>query len=421
MRNRTERLEYIQKAMLEGANLKDQRIYPVPWRDKTINLTVIRLDLSYLMFWLDNSRTIRQQIQYQQQHQTQPNIFQDPETTVGQEGQFEILKDMLMSTGKDILEDLEKRGQKDPAIITRDGFIINGNRRIAGLRLLGEQYADCVVLPSDAIKTDLYDLEQELQLAQDFKQPYHWVNELLNIEYGLDKLKIPIEGMARRLRIKPTAVTEARRKKYLIDEFLEWRKFPDRYDYIMLDDAEQVFSDLEKFLRTSNYNQEKKEQVKLAVFNLIENRPEEGRLYAHVKNLFKNFDEILKRLAQNDEDSQKSNLTQDKPDEKGDLLEKIVNGGYEKKDDTQVNTELKNPESAGKNSPQLISILTDVMAENRERDNYEALYEGVNRVLRLIIPLSVASNSTKLEETKEKLKSIQKKTSELIEKIEKIT
>jgi len=227
--------------------------------------------------------------------------------------------------------------------------------------------------------------------------------------------------MARRLRIKPTAVTEARRKKYLIDEFLEWLKFPDRYDYIMLDDAEQVFSDLEKFLRTSNYNQEKKEQVKLAVFNLIENRPEEGRLYAHVKNLFKNFDEILKRLAQNDEDSQKSNLTQDKPDEKGDLLEKIVNGGYEKKDDTQVNTELKNPESAGKNSPQLISILTDVMAENRERDNYEALYEGVNRVLRLIIPLSVASNSTKLEETKEKLKSIQKKTSELIEKIEKIT
>ena len=158
------------------------------------------------------------------------------------------------------------------------------------MRSLGQQYADCVVLPKDAIKSDLYDLEQILQLSNDFKQPYHWINELLNIEYGLTTLEISIEGMANRLRLTPLEISEARRKKLLIDDFLSWKKLPDRYDYKMLDDTEQIFKDLEKFIRTSRYPHEKKEKVKFAVFSLIENRPEEGRLYVHVKNLMKHFE-----------------------------------------------------------------------------------------------------------------------------------
>jgi hypothetical protein len=121
MKNRTERIEYISRTLDSGGDTN----YSVPWRDATINPPIIRLDISYLMFWLQNSRTIRQQIEYQQNHQDQPDIFADPETSMGQAAQYKILCEMLNTTGKDIIRDIEDRGQKDPAIITQDGYIIN--------------------------------------------------------------------------------------------------------------------------------------------------------------------------------------------------------------------------------------------------------------------------------------------------------
>ena len=103
MKNRTERIEYISRA-LAAVNFENQRNYSVPWRDKTINPPIIRLDISYLMFWLQNSRTIRQQIEFQNSHQDHPDIFKDSETTTGQEAQYSVLLEMLNTTGKDIIE-----------------------------------------------------------------------------------------------------------------------------------------------------------------------------------------------------------------------------------------------------------------------------------------------------------------------------
>lgn len=85
--------------------------------------------------------------------------------------------------------DLAERGQQEPAILTADGVLINGNRRCAAMRSLYEEdhnlkfhYVKCLVLPKDATEEELIYLEAELQVARDFKQDYSWVNEAMLIE-----------------------------------------------------------------------------------------------------------------------------------------------------------------------------------------------------------------------------------------------
>jgi len=85
-----------------------------------------------------------------------------------------------------LFEDLKSRGQDQPAIITYDGYLVNGNRRTAALKFLGERYIDCVVLPEDTSPKDIYELEQRLQISEDFKEDYHWINELRNIRRGIE-------------------------------------------------------------------------------------------------------------------------------------------------------------------------------------------------------------------------------------------
>lgn len=429
MKNRNERIEYIKKAQ-EAVDSRDQKTYQIPWRDQQKHFPIIRIDISYLMFWLDNSRTLRQQIEYKQSHTDQDNIFIDPETSIGQNAQREILDEMLNSTplGKGIIKDLNDRGQQEPVIITHDGFIINGNRRVAAMMGLGIANVDCVVLPKDAIKKDYYDLEQELQLSQDFKESYHWVNELLNIEHGLTKLKIESATLAKRLRRDVKDISTAHRKKYLIDEFLEWRGLPNRYDYHKLDDAEQAFIELEKVTKSSSFPPSQRDKLKSLIFSLIENRPESGRLYAHIKDLISNYNDVTDSLKEKDVDSpheltyvptvppslpSNSQISEGEPT----VIEQLVDtlGENEIVDSTTLEFDYQN---AQENVSKLVEAIEDAKYKNKEKGDAEALYNGVYKAHRSLLTLTVDTNSTKLMETKFKLNEILKIVYNLIETID---
>lgn len=420
MPNRNERIEYIKKTQQDVGNT-NQKTYKIPWRGKSLYLPIFRLDINYLMYSLKNFRTNRQQIEYQENHKEHPNIFGDPESRIGQEAQFEILSRMLDESGKDIIQDLKSRGQEDPAIITYDGFIINGNRRISAMKKMGNKYADCVILSENASRGDLYDIEQELQLSQDFKQEYHWINELMSIDYGLRELNTSVEVMAKRLRIDQKDVIIRRDRKFLIDKFLEWKNMPNRYDYGMLDDTEQAFTDLEKFLRNTKFNSLQKQEVQLAVFNLIEKRPDEGRLYSHINNLFSNFEEIHEILVTDLENQAVAGSSQKNPvSSSGDsLLDNLA--GLENQDDKNISSvkDFLDPSKASINTVHILDAINDIVAEKGENKVNETLYAGVDKALRALSGLSFSVKYTRLHETKEKLKIIVKKASLLIEEIEK--
>ncbi|WP_156794878.1 hypothetical protein [Curtobacterium sp. BH-2-1-1] len=156
------------------------------WPRAQKRLDVVELDVEWVRFSTLNHRTRAEQ--RARVARIDEDLFgTDPLGPVAQEAQFEILS--TQDGFQELKSDLAARGQQEPAVITADGILINGNRRAAALRSLFLQdnhlpakYVKCLLLPSDATNDELVDLETELQIARDFKQGYGWINEALLIE-----------------------------------------------------------------------------------------------------------------------------------------------------------------------------------------------------------------------------------------------
>jgi hypothetical protein len=98
--------------------------------------------------------------------------------------------------------DLAEHGQTEPGIITRLGLMINGNTRRAALRELKQPYIRVGVLGSDARIDDLQTIELSLQLRQDHRRDYSFMNLLLAIDERVNAGWAP-EKIQREFRIKP--------------------------------------------------------------------------------------------------------------------------------------------------------------------------------------------------------------------------
>jgi hypothetical protein len=178
-----ERAHYL--SMRRGSNGKTAALpaWPRPEKD----LALISLEVDWVRFSTLNHRTKAEQMRIVEQQQ-RPDLFSsDPTGPEAQEEQYAILRGQ--EGFSDLKADLKERGQQQPAVVTADGILINGNRRTAGLRSLYQdddfqpaRYVTCLVLPSDATNAELVDLETELQIAREFKEDYTWVNEALLIE-----------------------------------------------------------------------------------------------------------------------------------------------------------------------------------------------------------------------------------------------
>lgn len=161
---------------------------PLPaWPRQNKDLNLIELEVGWVRFSTLNHRTKAEQLRAVAVSGN-PHLFTaDPLGPEAQTAQYGILKSQ--DGFADLKADLLERRQQDPAIVTADGILINGNRRTAALRSLFEEddvqdarYVHCLVLPADATAAELVDLETELQIARDFKQEYAWINEALLIE-----------------------------------------------------------------------------------------------------------------------------------------------------------------------------------------------------------------------------------------------
>ncbi|MGV9334806.1 hypothetical protein [Nocardia sp. NPDC003726] len=181
------------------------------WPRDDKNLPLVQLPVDWPMFSTLNHRTRAEQLREIHLAGREDLFTRDPLGLEAQSIQYRIL---CSQDGFDTLKkDLQERGQQDPAIITADGVLINGNRRTAALRSLlqddgvvSAQYVRCLVLPKDALPEELVDLETELQVAQDFKQKYSWVNEALLIEEHYDRAGKNWDLVAKRMHRKVSDV-----------------------------------------------------------------------------------------------------------------------------------------------------------------------------------------------------------------------
>lgn len=198
-------------------------------------LPVYKIPLNYLFFNIKNGRFKAEYIEL-----VRKNGGRELDPTVTEDAK-KIQKLLL---GLDEIEtkrttiDIQQRGQWNPGIMTHDGFVIDGNRRLSILQTLAKQdskFNEMKVarLPSTVDKNDLWKLEAGIQLGKDEIVRYGPINELLKLKEGIDANLSPVE-IANTLYgySDEKEILKKIRRLDLIDHYLEFNGTPNRYSEV---------------------------------------------------------------------------------------------------------------------------------------------------------------------------------------------
>lgn len=169
------------------------------------------------------------------------------------------IKDVLLGIFPDktkaLKEDIRKKGQMEPGVITFDGFVINGNRRMAIFEDLhideptGKwEYLEAIRLRPDISPKDLWKLEVGLQLSKEKKADYSPVNELLKIKEGYEAGLKPEEIAAAMYDWTPEEVENSLERLRLIENFLIYFRQEENYGFIQEFGLHEYFINLQKYI-----------------------------------------------------------------------------------------------------------------------------------------------------------------------------
>lgn len=152
--------------------------------------TVYSIPIKYLRFRKNNGRIISDVESFEKEHNRTLNE-EDDETQ-------ELLRSFLLSNDKEKNEELKrslsKNHQQQPAIITCDGFLINGNRRKMALEELYKSNNDdsqfemmrVVILPDDVTELEVQKIENRYQLQSEGKSEYQGLNRAIKIKRNIE-------------------------------------------------------------------------------------------------------------------------------------------------------------------------------------------------------------------------------------------
>ncbi len=150
-----------------------------------------------------------------------------------------------------ILQELAEVAQQiEPLLITADGVLINGNRRLAAMRELlrrdPERYGafrsvSAAVLPSDVATADIEATEAALQMAPETKLAYGWINRRLKLRRQRDDLGLSTTAIQQAYRLTEASQIDVELEELdLVDVYLsDLCDAPGRYS--LVEDAELLF------------------------------------------------------------------------------------------------------------------------------------------------------------------------------------
>lgn len=222
------------------------------WPRQTKELNLVELEVGWVRFSTLNHRTRAEQ-RAEIARTGKAGLFtEDPLGPAAQETQYSILSSQVGFA--ELKEDLMSRGQQEPAVVTSDGVLINGNRRAAALRSLyvdddqqGAHYVKCLVLPGDATPAELVDLETELQIARDFKQDYGWINEAFLIEELFERENKDFARVANRMHRDVADVRSLFEKLQQVHQLVDLSR--GTRQHINFNDNESAFDELSKHIK----------------------------------------------------------------------------------------------------------------------------------------------------------------------------
>ena len=193
-------IDNIDEKAIEDAKIETQAKHVIPYKDwgtKAKSLDVFEIPIEFCKYRLENGRIRTEILTYEK---LQGKLISNEQST--QEIIHKFIGNSDKKKNSDLIKILKKDGQTDPAIITADGFLINGNRRKWALTELNKDVPDekfkklkVVILPGTGnaerpTVTDIALLENRLQVLVTGKSEYSKMNKALtyysNVKAGID-------------------------------------------------------------------------------------------------------------------------------------------------------------------------------------------------------------------------------------------
>lgn len=259
--NREDRIERIQEVVSREPFMTQE----IPWQGKLEAMSVYKIPLDLLVYNKYNGRILSRTKSLENQKQKI-----DVESISGKEIIAKLLWDSKPDRNKKTLKNIYDFEQQKVGIITKDGIIIDGNRRVMLLNEILKDpiytkkynYFKAVVLPVTLEENpiEIEELETKFQMGEDEKLGYNATEKYLKAkeiylrltkssQIKLDKLNDEaIKKIADWMGESNSEIRKYMSTMVLMDEYLKYVE----YDgiYTQLDSREDQFLSLTKWLNT---------------------------------------------------------------------------------------------------------------------------------------------------------------------------
>lgn len=217
----------------------------IMWQDKLDSMAVYKIPLEYLIYNKYNGRILSRTKSLESQ-QKELNL----ETDEGKKIIEKLLWDSKPDRNKRTKEDIEKYGQKRVGIITKDGIIIDGNRRAMLLNQIEKfDYFKAIVLPVTLEENpiEIEKLETSYQMGEDEKLGYNPVEKYLKTK-NLRQKKVSVQQIANWMGESISTINEYLAVMETMDDYLDYLGYNGMFT--QLDGREDQFINLTKWLKS---------------------------------------------------------------------------------------------------------------------------------------------------------------------------
>ena len=239
--NRQTRIEKI-KEVLRGEHSTAEELM---WQDSLQPMRVYKVPLNCLIYNKYNGRILSRTKSLESQGEEI-----NPETEEGKKIIEKLLWDSRPDRNQKTKKDIEKYTQKRPGIITKDGIVIDGNRRVMLLNQIEKfDYFKAMVLPVtlDENPIEIQKLETSYQMGEDEKLGYRAIEKYLKAKTLLQQ-QVTVEQIANWMGETVGQVEEYLSVMKTMEGYLDYLGYNEVFT--QLDDREDLFINLAKWTRT---------------------------------------------------------------------------------------------------------------------------------------------------------------------------
>ena len=264
----------INKYILDHPESKLERFFPISLKGQKKILKVYRLPTDYLFYNIRNGRFAAE---YKELVKIEGGHLQ-PERKEDSNKIKQMLLDLDKTETKRTYNDIKIRGQWNCGVITEDGYVIDGNRRLSIISKLCDdtglenwKFIDVARLDEPISAEDLWALEAGIQLGKDEIVRYGPINELLKLREGV-KAGLSLKAIVKTLYgYEDEEEIQAKLNRLdLIKQYLKFMGIPEKYSHVK--NRVEHFINLQNIIRECkdrDYDPELIVQIKNVTFQLI--------------------------------------------------------------------------------------------------------------------------------------------------------